>query len=92
VHLVDLSHICANSKTQNDFLFPVLAMFRHDCPLAVKPASTPRRLVHQKKLGEILCLLIRSFLLCLSWLFAQLSSEIPEGLNELLCILHDARF
>jgi len=36
----------ANSKTQNAFLFPVHAMFRHDCPLAVKPASTPRRLVH----------------------------------------------
>ena len=31
----------ANSKTQNAFLFPVHAMFRHDCPLAVKPASTP---------------------------------------------------
>jgi len=39
----------ANSKTQNAFLFPVNAMFRHDCPLAVKPASTPRSLVHQKK-------------------------------------------
>ena len=36
----------ANSKTQNAFFFPVHAMFRHDCPLAVKPASTPRRLVH----------------------------------------------
>jgi hypothetical protein len=33
--------------------------------LAVKPASTPRRLV-QKKLGEILYLLICSFLPCLS--------------------------
>jgi hypothetical protein len=33
---------------QNAFLFPVHAMFRHDCPLAVKPASTPRRLVHKK--------------------------------------------
>ena len=59
----------ANSKTQKAFLFPVHAMFRHDCPLAVEPASTPRRLVHQKKnLGEILYLLICSFLLCLSWL------------------------
>jgi hypothetical protein len=29
----------ANSKTQNAFLSPVLAMFRHDCPLAVKPAK-----------------------------------------------------
>ena len=60
----------ANSKTQNAFLFPVHAMFRHDCPLAVKPASTPRRLV-DKKLGEILYLLICSFLLCLSWLLCN---------------------
>jgi hypothetical protein len=60
--------ILANSKTQNGFLFPVHAMFRHDCPLAIKPASRPRRLVHKKKLGEILYLFICSFLLCLSWL------------------------
>jgi hypothetical protein len=39
------------------FLFPVQAMFRHDCPLVVKPASTPRHLGH-KKIWEILCLLI----------------------------------
>jgi hypothetical protein len=39
----------ANSKTHNAFVFPVHAMFRHDCPLAVKSASTPRRLVHKKK-------------------------------------------
>jgi hypothetical protein len=57
----------ANSKTQNSFLSPILAMFHHDCTLAVKPASTPWYL-HQNKLGEILCLLICSFLLCLSWL------------------------
>jgi len=36
----------ANSKTQKAFLFPVRAMFRHDCLLAVKPASTLGRLVH----------------------------------------------
>jgi hypothetical protein len=45
--------------------------------LAVKPASTPRRLV-QKIIGEILCLLICCFLPCLSSLLR--SSEIPEGL------------
>jgi hypothetical protein len=47
------------------FLFPVHAMLRQDCPLAVKPASTPRPLV-QKKLGEIFHLLICSFMP--SWL------------------------
>jgi hypothetical protein len=39
----------ANSKTQNAFLFPVHAMFRHDYPLAVKPAGTPRRQYTHKK-------------------------------------------
>ena len=48
-------------------LFTVHAIFRHDYPLAVEPASTPRPLV-QKKLREILYLLICSFLPCLSWL------------------------
>ena len=39
----------ANSKTQNAFSFPVHAMYRHDCPLAVKRASTPRPLVQTNK-------------------------------------------
>jgi hypothetical protein len=42
------------------------AIFRHDYPLAVEPSSSPRPLV-QRKLGEILYLLICSFLPCLSW-------------------------
>src|SRR5215475_15400229 len=54
----------ANSKKHNAFLFTVNAIFRHDYPLAVEPASTP----NTKKLGEILYLLICSFLPCLSWL------------------------
>ena len=57
----------ANSKTQNAFLFTVHAIFRHDNPLAVEPASTPRPLV-QKKIREILYLFICPFLSCLSWL------------------------
>jgi hypothetical protein len=40
--------VLANSKTQNTLLFPVHAMFHHNCPLAVKPASMPWRLVHKK--------------------------------------------
>jgi hypothetical protein len=57
-----------NFEDTERFLFPVHAMFRHDCPLAIKPASTPRRLVHKKQIGEILYLFICSFVLCLSWL------------------------
>ena len=34
----------ANSKTKDAFLFPVHAIVSHDCPVAVKPASMPRRL------------------------------------------------
>jgi len=37
----------ANSKTQNAFLFTVHAIFRHDYPLAVEPASTLRPLVQK---------------------------------------------
>jgi len=59
--------VLANSKTQNAFLFTVNAIFHHDYPLAVEPGSTPRPLL-QKKLGELLYLLICSFLPCLYWL------------------------
>jgi hypothetical protein len=63
--IVTMDSVMANSKTQNAFLFPVHAMFRHDCSIAVKYASTPQRLVHKYR-GEIINLLICSFLLCLS--------------------------
>jgi len=64
---VTIDSVLANSKPQNAFLFTVQAIFRHDYPLAVEPASTPKPLV-QKKLWEILYVLICSFLSCLSWL------------------------
>jgi hypothetical protein len=41
---VTIDSVLANSKTQNGFLSPIHAIFRHDCPLAMKPASTPQRL------------------------------------------------
>ena len=62
---VTFDSVLANSKTQNAFLFTVNAIFLHDYPLAVETGSTPKPLV-QNKLGEILYLLIRSFLPCLS--------------------------
>jgi hypothetical protein len=46
---VTVDSVSAHSKKQDAFLFPVYAMFRHNCPLTLKPASTPRRLVHKKK-------------------------------------------
>jgi len=41
--------ILADFKTQNVSLFPVHAMFRHDCPLTVKLASTQRKVANKKK-------------------------------------------
>jgi len=67
----------ANSKTQNAFLFAVHAIFRHDYPLAVEPASTPKPLVKKKKDS----LLIHMLLSVVSVLVvAQSSSEVTEGL------------
>jgi len=56
----------ANSKTQNAFLFPVHAMFRHDCPLAVKPATMPRRLGKRKRKKERKKK--KTWRVCLCWL------------------------
>jgi hypothetical protein len=68
--------VLANSKTQNAFLSPVLAVFRHDCPLAVK--STSRHgIYYPNKLGKIHYLLIAPF--CSIFLGCSLSTlEIQE--------------
>jgi hypothetical protein len=52
---------------QNAFLFPVLTMFCHDCPLAVKPASSPWCQLPKQTWRDCLPIDL-SFLLCLSWL------------------------
>jgi len=81
---VTIDSVLVNSKTQNAFLFTVNAIFRHDYPLAVEPASTPRPLV-QKKFGEILYILICSFLPCLSWL---LCSRVRKSQRDLWITLY----
>ena len=81
---VTIDSVMANSKTQNAFLFTVHAIFRHDYPLVVEPASTPRPLI-QKKLWEILYLLICSFLPCLSWL---LRSRVRKFRRDLWITLY----
>jgi len=56
-----------------------MAIFRHDYPLAVEPASTPRPLVQKKSLRDSLP--IDMLLSALSFLVvAQSSSDVPEGL------------
>ena len=55
------------------------AIFRHDYPLAVEPASTPRPLVEKKTLRDSVPIDI--LLSALSFLVVvQSSSEVPEGL------------
>ena len=76
---VTIDSVLANSKTQNAFLFTVHAIFRHDYPLAVEPASTPELLVQKKTLRD--SLLIDMPLSAVSVLVvAQSSSEVPDGL------------
>jgi hypothetical protein len=78
---VTIDSVLSNSKTQNAFLFSVHAIFRHDCPLAVKPASTLRRLVYKKTWRDSLPIDI--LLSAVSFLVvAQPSSEFPEGLKN----------
>ena len=81
---VRIDSVLANFKTQNAFLFTMNAIFRCDYPLAVEPASTPRRLV--QKFGEILYLLICSFLPCLSWL---LRSRVQKSRRDLWITLYN---
>jgi hypothetical protein len=81
--------ILADSKTQNASLFPVHAMFRHDCPLTVKLASTQWNLVNKKKAWRDSAP-IDMFLSAVSVLVVmQLSLEVSEGLmnNPVYCAL-----
>ena len=82
---VTIDSFLTNSKTQNAFLFTVNAIFLQDYALEVEPGSTPRPQV-QKKIGEILYLLICSFLPCLSWL---LRSRVRKSRRELWITLYN---
>jgi len=75
---VTIVSVLANSKTQNAFLFTVNAIFRHDYPLAVEPASTPRLLEKKTWRNSLSIDMLLSAVSVL--VVAQSSSEIPEGL------------
>ena len=87
---VTIDSVLANSKTQNAFLFTANAIFRHDYPLAVEPASTPRPLVRTKKNLERFstCVLICSFLPCLSWLLQLVSSNFTTNTDDVKIKFH----
>jgi hypothetical protein len=53
-------------------------MFLHDCPLAVKPASTPWRLEHKKNLRDSVSIDMLPFGVTIPATVLQ-RSEIPEG-------------
>jgi hypothetical protein len=75
---ITIDSVLANCKTQHAFLSPVHAMFCHDCTLAVKPASTPWRLLPKKTWRDSLPI---DMLSAVSVLVVELpSSEVPEGL------------
>jgi hypothetical protein len=74
-----IDSVLANSKIQDAFLFPVHAMFRHDCPLAAKPTSAPRHLVHKQTWRDSLPIDVL-FLLCLSWLLRSRIRKFRRGL------------
>jgi hypothetical protein len=78
---ITIDSVLANSKKQQAFLFPVHAMFRHDCPLEVKPASTPRGLVYKEtwRDSQPIDLLLSAVSVLV---VAQPISEVPEGLMD----------
>jgi hypothetical protein len=75
--IITIDSVFAYSRTQNSFFFPVHTMYCHDCPLEVKPASTPQCLVHRKMWRDSLP--IDMLLSAVSVLVvAEPSSEVPE--------------
>ena len=74
-----IDSVLANSKTHTAFLSPIHAMFRHDCPLAVKPTSTLRSLLPKQTWTDALPAdILRSAAYIL--VVAQPSSKFSEGL------------
>jgi hypothetical protein len=64
----------------NAFLFPVYAMFRHDCPLAVNPVSTPRRLVHKKNFERFSTyMLLSAVSVLIPWHVILGRGELPQS-------------
>jgi hypothetical protein len=78
---VTIDSVLANCKTRNPFLFPVHAMFRHDFPIAVKPASTPERLVCKLTWRDSLSIDMLPIGVTIPATLPQ-RSEIPEGLTN----------
>ena len=84
---VTIDSVLANSKTQNAFLFNVNAIFRQS---RLPPSGGTWKYAKApgtKKLGEILYLLICSFLPCLSWL---LRSRVRKSRRDLWITLQMA--
>jgi hypothetical protein len=78
-YTVTIDSVLVNSKTQDAFLSHILVMFRHNCPLALKPLSTPWHLVHtQTSRDSVPTDMLLSAVSVL--VIALPTSEIPEAL------------
>ena len=89
--IVTIDSVLWQIPKQNAFLLPVHAMFRHDCALAVKPASTPRRLVQKKNTWRN-SLPIDMLSAVSVLVVVQQSSKVPEGLmNYPVCTCNEYR-
>jgi hypothetical protein len=77
--------VLANSKTQNVFLSPVLAMFHHHFPLAVKPTSSPWRLLPKQTWRDSRLIDVLLSAVSLSWL---LSCRVRKFRRDLWIILY----
>jgi hypothetical protein len=87
---VTIDSVLENCKTEDSFLSSVYAMFRHDSPPAVKPASTPRRLLPPKNLERFSTSWYAPFCcVCLGCCAADFGSS--GGTYELSCISLQSR-
>jgi hypothetical protein len=66
-------------QEQNTFSSPALAIFRHNCPIAVKPASMPWHLLPKQTWRDYLPIDML-FSVVSALVVALPSSEVPEGL------------
>jgi len=82
---VTIDSVLATTKTQNAFLFTVNAIFRQSRLPPSGGTWKNAKAPSTKTLGEILYLLICSFLLCLSWL---LCSRFRKSWRDLWITLH----
>jgi hypothetical protein len=83
---VAIDSVLENSKTQNPFLSPALAMFRHDCPPSGESCKYAMATIPKQTWRDSLTI---DSPFCCVWLdCCSAESGSSGGTYELLCILH----